>query len=104
MLLNVCVNNCISPLGLKELHSLILYVLETVKVIPTWLGSNELAGNELREFIETLARFIRLSPILPNSIELCFQAIDLIVDEVTGKLTGARMVFIAFLDKLQIEN
>ncbi|XP_076679651.1 serine/threonine-protein kinase atr isoform X1 [Andrena cerasifolii] len=83
-MLTVCVNNCISPLGFKELHSLILYVLETVKVIPTWLGSNELAGNELHEFIQTLARFIQLSPILPNSIELCFQVIDLIVHELTG--------------------
>ena len=94
MLLNVCVDNSISPLGFKELHSLILYVLETVKVIPTWLGSNDIAGDELHEFTRTLARFIQLSPIVPNSIELCFQVIDLIVDELTGKLTGTRMVFI----------
>ncbi|XP_053989775.1 uncharacterized protein LOC128882206, partial [Hylaeus volcanicus] len=72
-----------SLINKQELEHLILYAIEIVKIISTWVDSNEVSANELHSFVDMLTQFIRTSPVCPNSIELCFQVIDLIVYELT---------------------
>ncbi|XP_076654433.1 serine/threonine-protein kinase ATR [Halictus rubicundus] len=70
-----------SLMNRQELESLILHFIEIVKLIPIWLTSQALQRNQLYEFVQILARFIQSSPVFPNSIELCFQIIHLMVHE-----------------------
>ncbi|XP_076632761.1 serine/threonine-protein kinase atr isoform X1 [Colletes latitarsis] len=82
MALDLCVKLMeFSLINKQELECLILYIIEIIKIIPTWLDLNEISEKELYVFIETLTQFIQSSQIFPNSIELCFQVIDLTVHE-----------------------
>nr|XP_034192073.1 serine/threonine-protein kinase ATR [Osmia lignaria]XP_034192074.1 serine/threonine-protein kinase ATR [Osmia lignaria]XP_034192075.1 serine/threonine-protein kinase ATR [Osmia lignaria] len=80
--LDVCVKLMkFSLLERQEFESLILYTIEVIKGIPTWLNLNELSENQLRQFLWTLVQFIQFLPTFVNSIEVCFQIIDLTVYE-----------------------
>lgn len=72
---------------------MILYTIEVIKGIPTWLNLNELSENQLRQFLWTLVQFIQFLPTFVNSIEVCFQIIDLTVYELICKLTTCKYIW-----------
>ncbi|XP_033336517.2 serine/threonine-protein kinase ATR [Megalopta genalis] len=82
MVLNLCTKLIESSLmNREEVENLMLHFIEIVKIIPAWLSSHELQGNQLCPFVQILTRFIQSSPIFSNSIELCFQISHLMVHE-----------------------
>nr|XP_031832738.1 serine/threonine-protein kinase atr-like [Nomia melanderi] len=80
MALNLCSKLIeLSLMNEQELESLILYFIEIVKIIPTWLVSNELQGNQICQLIEMFTQFIEALPVFSNSIELCLETIHFTV-------------------------
>ncbi|XP_012230547.1 serine/threonine-protein kinase ATR [Linepithema humile] len=65
----------------KEFTAIIMYSLEIVKSLPTWINSNLLPINSLYQFAEILTHLIQLSPVSLSVTELCFQVIDFTASE-----------------------
>ncbi|XP_076757525.1 serine/threonine-protein kinase ATR [Xylocopa sonorina] len=80
----------------QKLESLILYAIEIVKMLPTWINLYEISENQLSRFLWTLVQFIQSLPsVSPNSIELCFQVIDFTITEIkcndTNNLSAVKL-------------
>lgn len=65
---------------------MILYVIEIIKLLPTWLNLYEVSENQLNKFLWASIELIRSLSISSNSIELCFQIIDFTVNEMKCEL------------------
>ncbi|XP_028046695.1 serine/threonine-protein kinase ATR isoform X2 [Monomorium pharaonis] len=61
--------------------TIIMYSLEIVKSLPTWINSDQLSIHMLPQIAETLIRLIQLSHISIHIIDLCFQIINFIASE-----------------------
>ncbi|XP_025986385.1 serine/threonine-protein kinase ATR [Solenopsis invicta] len=61
--------------------TIIMYSLEIVKSLPSWIRSDELSVHMLSQFAETLIRLIQLSRVSIYTTDLCFQVINLIAFE-----------------------
>lgn len=65
---------------------MILYVIEIIKLLPTWLNLYEVSENQLNKFLWASIELIRSLSLSSNSIELCFQIIDFTVNEIKCEL------------------
>ncbi|XP_011875240.1 PREDICTED: serine/threonine-protein kinase ATR [Vollenhovia emeryi] len=61
--------------------SIIMYGLEIVKSLPTWIDAGQLPVHMLSQFANTLKQLIKLSHVSVNIADLCFQVIDFIASE-----------------------
>ncbi|KAL0107168.1 hypothetical protein PUN28_015590 [Cardiocondyla obscurior] len=61
--------------------SIIVYTLEIVKSLPTWINADNLLIHKLPQFAETLIRIIQLSHVSLHITDLSFQVIDFIASE-----------------------
>ncbi|KAL6262489.1 hypothetical protein P5V15_007574 [Pogonomyrmex californicus] len=64
-----------------ECTIIIMYSLEIVKNLPSWINLETLPAYKLLQFVKTLIHLIQLSPISLNITDLCFQVIDFISAE-----------------------
>ncbi|KAG5348071.1 ATR kinase, partial [Acromyrmex charruanus] len=66
---------------IDERRTVIMYTLEIVKSLPTWINSDLLSIHMMSQFAETLIRLIQSSHVSLNTTDLCFQVIDFIALE-----------------------
>ncbi|XP_018347657.1 PREDICTED: serine/threonine-protein kinase ATR-like [Trachymyrmex septentrionalis] len=65
----------------NERRTVIVYTLEIVKSLSTWINSDLLSIHMVSQFVETLIRLIQSSHVSLNTTDLCFQVIDFIALE-----------------------
>ncbi|XP_060828354.1 serine/threonine-protein kinase atr-like [Bombus pascuorum] len=91
--LNLCIKLMkFSLLSKQEHENLILYVIEIIKLLPTWLNLYEVSENQLNKFLWASIELIQSLSVSSNSIELCFQIIDFTVNGIKWQDTNLNAV------------
>lgn len=79
---------------------MILYVIEIIKLLPTWLNLYEVSENQLNKFLWASIELIQSLSISSNSIELCFQIIDFTVNELKCELIMYKYFWLSLCNML----